>query len=71
MNEKSASILNPSKTPPKRALDFALNRVSLIAGNPLLPLHLRITKAPRLGHRPASALPRRLRRLVVGRGGAV
>lgn len=76
MNEKIAPILNPSKAFPKRAFDFGFNWVSLIACNPLLPLHLWITKSPWFWSWTAGALPflqllRRRRRRVVGVGGAV
>lgn len=76
MNEKIASILNPSKAFSKRAFDFGFNWVSLIACNPLLPLHLWITKSPWFWSWTARALPflqlrRRRRRRVVGVGGAV
>jgi len=44
-------ILEPPEALAEGAFDFPFHRVHFIAGNPLLPLKLRIRKAPRLGNR--------------------
>lgn len=46
MNHSRTPVLNPPKALLKRAFNLAFNSVNLIASDPLLPLQLRIIKAP-------------------------
>lgn len=43
-------VLEPPKALAEGPFDFPFHRIHFIAGNPLLPLKLRIRKAPRLGN---------------------
>lgn len=46
INHLSIPVLEPSETLPKGSFEFSFNSVNFIAGNPLLPLKLRILKTP-------------------------
>lgn len=56
MDHSGVPILEPPEALLQRALHLALNSIDLIAGNPFLPLQLRITETPSLGERPISGL---------------
>lgn len=46
-----APIFNPPEALPESPFHFTFNTIHFIASNPLLPLKLRVIKAPRLGRR--------------------
>ena len=48
VNHLRVLILKPPETLPQGQFGLALRRIHFIAGNPLLPLKLRVCKAPRL-----------------------
>lgn len=59
-----ALVLDPTEPIPQRSLDLTFNRVNLVLGDPLLPLHLRVVEAPRLRRgltRPSHSLRNRCR----------
>lgn len=48
----SVAVLDPPEAPPEGALDLALDAVHLVGRNSLLPLKLRVPKAPGLRAEP-------------------
>lgn len=57
MDNMSVAVLDPPEAPPEGALDLALDAVHLVGRNSLLPLKLRVPKAPGLRAEPWHALP--------------